>query len=138
MIFDGTWYCYYSVKLEPNQTALGESLISGDYCSKLYGSRRHVVKISDPREYAYLYLVFGPEAIHLGATLVSGTTYQWQVFIAINAEWKRKRWLNDMRCGSVFGILLQKLIRSGMVSHANLQLIVAEKTLNSLGPQRLL
>ncbi|KAH7699283.1 hypothetical protein AAVH_07679, partial [Aphelenchoides avenae] len=49
MIFDGTWYCYYSVKLEPNQTALGESLISGDYCSKLYGSRRHVVKISDPR-----------------------------------------------------------------------------------------
>ncbi|KAH7703541.1 hypothetical protein AAVH_29288 [Aphelenchoides avenae] len=58
--------------------ALGETLISGDYCSQRFGSTTHVLKISEPREYKRLARFFGRTgAIHLGATLLAGTTYQW-------------------------------------------------------------
>lgn len=75
MTFGDTWYCYYSYSLSPSEQDQGASLITGDYCSQLFGSTAHAVKISDSREYSYLYSHFG--MIYLGATLRSGTTYQW-------------------------------------------------------------
>lgn len=75
MILNNTWYCYYEHPLNSSEKAQGASLISGDYCSQVFGSTAHVVKISEPREYEYLHRFYG--LIHLGATLRSGTTYQW-------------------------------------------------------------
>ncbi|KAH7703001.1 hypothetical protein AAVH_29838 [Aphelenchoides avenae] len=76
MIFNGTWFCYSSYALNSTEQARGESLISGDYCSQVLDSTAHVVKISEPREYGYLFNFF-PEAVFIGVTLRSGTTYQW-------------------------------------------------------------
>lgn len=76
MIFNGTWYCYNSHTLNSSEQAQGERIISGDYCSQLFGSPAHVVKVSEPRERPYIRKFFGEE-IRLGATLLSGTTYQW-------------------------------------------------------------
>ncbi|KAH7696218.1 hypothetical protein AAVH_36714, partial [Aphelenchoides avenae] len=76
MIFDGTWYCYFSYTLDASERALGESLISEDYCSQKFGTTTHVLKISDPREYEWLSRFCGRAgSINLGVTLVSGTTY---------------------------------------------------------------
>ncbi|KAH7717424.1 hypothetical protein AAVH_15155 [Aphelenchoides avenae] len=78
MIFNNTWYCYFSYTLEASEMALGEGLLSGDYCSKWFGATTHVLKISEPREYEWLARFFGRTgAIHLGAILLSGTTYTW-------------------------------------------------------------
>ncbi|KAH7715705.1 hypothetical protein AAVH_16885 [Aphelenchoides avenae] len=77
MNFNGTWYCYFSYTLKPSEVEQGESLISDDYCSK-FGATTHVLKISERREYEWLARFYGRTgAIHLGATLLSGTTYQW-------------------------------------------------------------
>lgn len=51
MIFDGTWHCYFSYTLDSSETALGESLISGDYSLQWFGAATHVLKVSEPHEY---------------------------------------------------------------------------------------
>lgn len=77
MTFNGTCYCYYYYGLNSSEQAQAESLIASDYCSQLFESTAHVVKISEPGEYGYLRQHFGEG--YLGATLQSGTTYQWYV-----------------------------------------------------------
>lgn len=83
MIFNGVWYCYMAYTLDSSEIALGDRLLSDDYCSQVFGSTTHVVKISEPREYEYLFRMFRTE-VHLGVTLDSGTTYRWLVFIRDN------------------------------------------------------
>lgn len=75
MIFDGTWYCYYSYALNSSEKALESRLITEDYCSQVFGSTAHVIKISDPREYEWIHAYF--EKAHLGLIKRAEKTYHW-------------------------------------------------------------
>lgn len=85
MKFDGRWYCYIAYMLSASEKSQGASLISGDYCSQVCDSTTHVPKISETREYGFLYWFWPEKAVYVGATLQSGTTYQWWVLRRANA-----------------------------------------------------
>lgn len=76
MIFGDTWYCYAVL-----DATASPALIKDNQCEAALGSGFAPVKITEPREYGYLYdwvrLHLKFEYIYLGLLLQSGSTYAW-------------------------------------------------------------
>ncbi|KAH7711154.1 hypothetical protein AAVH_21541 [Aphelenchoides avenae] len=75
MIVGGTWYCYGAITLTSGQANV--PLIKNNYCAQTFGSGSKPVKITEAREYGYMYYWWPDQAVYLGAYLQSGTTYVW-------------------------------------------------------------
>lgn len=76
MIFGGKWYCY-----EVLDVTASPALIKDNQCEAVLGSGYAPIKISETREYGYLYdwvrLHLKYDFVHLGMVLQSGSTYAW-------------------------------------------------------------
>ncbi|KAH7718494.1 hypothetical protein AAVH_14089 [Aphelenchoides avenae] len=71
MMFGGTWYCY--IGHEMTDATPSYDIIANNYCADIVAGS-NVVKITEEREYGYMYDWWPDQAVYLGLVLQSGTT----------------------------------------------------------------